>query len=145
MVFLLTFQVDVISKLRSIIETAPASSAVPPARAHRPSVASVDLTSPPAPNSNSRIPPSSKNITSSPSTTNNSVIVSELATDVTLMLLAVVAYAADDLTQKDRTNALHILKCICVKGLIIHFLCSAFLPYFKLLFHFVQFQERHWK
>ena len=39
-----------------------------------------------------------------------------LAGDVTLMLLAVVAFASEQLQQQDRANTLHILKNICVKG-----------------------------
>ena len=45
---------------------------------------------------------------------------SALSGDVTLMLLAVVAFAADELQQQDRTNTLHILKNICVKGVYVY-------------------------
>lgn len=45
-----------------------------------------------------------------------SAVVTALASDMTLMLLAIVAYAADELSQTDRSNIVVILKALCVKG-----------------------------
>ena len=64
----------------------------------------------------------SRSSLSSPPTGSSSLSLSSsssslLAGDVTLMLLAVVAFAADELQQRDRANALLILKNICVKGI----------------------------
>lgn len=53
---------------------------------------------------------------SSSSNSSNYSAVSLLAVDVTLMLLAIVAYAADELSQKDRSTIVTILKMTCVKG-----------------------------
>jgi len=47
---------------------------------------------------------------------NNHPAVSLLAVDVTLMLLAIVAYASEELSQKDRSTIVTILKMACVKG-----------------------------